>query len=142
MKTPLAYFLFFLAAWTLVIKFIFPIAFSLAYGLDVMEHIFWDFWWVVHIILGWAMLRPPTKPLGWVALSASIAEIFIVTIKFYFFLSSPEWTIWRTNWFINKIFVLIIFILLLIDLIRNWQNYQGKSRKAYHEEPYQAPQGE
>jgi cysteine desulfurase/selenocysteine lyase len=43
----------------------------------------------------------------------SVAEIVIVVTKFVLFLGDPEWTIWRTNWFINKIFVLGCFILLL-----------------------------
>jgi hypothetical protein len=29
------------------------------------------------------------------------------------FLSAPHWTIWTSNWFINKIFVLVCFALLL-----------------------------
>ena len=41
--------------------------------------------------------------------------------KFFLFLSAPEWTIWRTNWFINKIFVLTCFTLLLSYFLANFQ---------------------
>jgi hypothetical protein len=34
-------------------------------------------------------------------------------IKFVLFLSAPEWSIWTSNWFINKLFVLLCFCLML-----------------------------
>lgn len=107
-----AHFLFILAAWTLVIKFIFPIGYALAEGAPALTHVYWDFWWVVHIWLGWALLhwRRYTYAL---ALTVSVAEIAIIATKFVQFLSAPQWTIWRTNWFINKVFVLACFVLLL-----------------------------
>jgi uncharacterized membrane protein SirB2 len=43
----------------------------------------------------------------------SVVEIIIIVTKFALFLPAPEWTIWRTNWFINKCFVLACFIGLL-----------------------------
>jgi hypothetical protein len=43
----------------------------------------------------------------------SVAEIAIVVTKFALFLTAPEWTIWTTNWFINKLFVLLVFCLML-----------------------------
>jgi Ca2+/Na+ antiporter len=71
-----------------------------------------DFWPVVHVLVGWSLLHWNrwTLPL---ALTVSVAEIVIVVTKLVLFLSAPEWTIWRTNWFINKIFVLAVFVLLL-----------------------------
>jgi len=36
----------------------------------------------------------------------------IVVTKFALFLPHPEWTIWRVNWFVNKVFVLAAFTLL------------------------------
>ena len=33
------------------------------------------------------------------------------------FLAAPEWTIWTTNWFINKLFVLLCFGLMLPYLV-------------------------
>ena len=45
----------------------------------------------------------------------SAIEIVIIVTLFYRFLCGPdpEWTIWRTNWFINKVFVLSCFFLIL-----------------------------
>jgi len=114
----LAHFLFLLAAWTLVIKYIFPIGFALAEGVPLTTYVMWDFWWVVHIWLGWSLLhwRRYTFVL---ALIVSIAEIGIVVTKFALFLSAPQWNIWRTNWFINKLFVLACFVVLLAYLLAN-----------------------
>ena len=103
-----------LAAWTLVIKYLFPIAYAAAHGLPLTTHIFWDLWPVAHVWLAWVLLRP--KPYtALLAIAMSAIEIVIIVTLFYRFLSSPEpeWTIWRTNWFINKVFVLTCFFLIL-----------------------------
>ncbi len=116
MKHFFAHFLFVLAAWTVVIKYLFPAAFAWHAGEPLGTNIYPDFWPVVHIWLGWALLnwRPWTF---WAAGGIAAAEIIIVSTKFVLFLAAPEWTIWRTNWFINKIFVLTGFALLLIWLL-------------------------
>jgi hypothetical protein len=108
----LAHYLILLAAWTVTIKFLFPIAYALGYGLPLGTHIYWDFWWVVHLWLAWALLhwRPYTYVL---ALGVSVAEIAIIVTKLALFLPAPEWTLWTTNWFINKLFVLACFCLML-----------------------------
>jgi hypothetical protein len=108
----LAHCLIVLAAWTLTIKFLFPIAYALGEGAPATTYIYWDFWWVVHLWLAWALLRwqPYTYAL---ALGVSVAEIAIIVTKFVVFLANPEWTIWTSNWFINKLFVLTCFCLLL-----------------------------
>lgn len=108
----LSHFLFVLAAWTLTIKFFFPMGYAFTQGLPLGTHIYWDFWWVVHLWLGWALLKQPRYTFG-LAMVVSIAEIIIVVTKFALFLSAPQWTIWTTNWFINKMFVLACFTLLL-----------------------------
>ena len=59
-----AHFLFILAAWTLVIKYVFPAAYALGYGEPIGTYIFWDFWWVIHIWLGWALLTQPRYLFG------------------------------------------------------------------------------
>jgi hypothetical protein len=116
MPTPLlrftAHFLFILAAWTVVIKYLFPIGFALAEGSPPFKYVLLDFWPVAHVWVGWLLLNWNrwTVP---VALTVSVAEIIIVVTKLVLFLSAPQWTIWRTNWFINKIFVLAVFVLLL-----------------------------
>ncbi len=117
MVTFLAHFLFVLAAWTVVIKYLFPVTFALNEGVAIDQYIMWDFWWIVHLWLGWSLLHWRRYTYS-IAMGISLAEIGIVVTKIWMFLAAPEWTIWRTNWFINKIFVLACFALLLIYLIR------------------------
>jgi hypothetical protein len=114
----IAHFLFILAAWTVVIKYLFPIGYALAEGSPPLAYVFLDFWPVVHVWVGWSLLHWHrwTLPL---AVAVSIAEIVIVVTKLVLFLSDPEWTIWRTNWFINKIFVLGVFVMLLSYVMLN-----------------------
>lgn len=114
----LAHFLFILAAWTLVIKYAFPVAYALAEGAAPTSYVYWDFWWVVHIWLGWSLLHWQRYTFEF-AIVVSIAEIIIVVTKFAIFLSAPQWSIWRTNWFVNKLFVLACFVLLLGYLLLN-----------------------
>lgn len=113
----LAHFLFVLAAWTIVIKFLFPVAFALHESAPSLQYVMWDFWWIAHIWLGWSMLHWRRYTYA-AAMWISVVEIVIVVTKFWSFLMAPEWNIWRTNWFINKLFVLACFILLLTYLLR------------------------
>lgn len=108
----LAHFLIVLAAWTVTIKFLFPIAYALGHGAPVGTYIYWDFWWVVHLWLASALLRWPPYTFA-LAIGISTLEITIILTKFALFLAAPEWTIWTTNWFINKLFVLACFCLML-----------------------------
>jgi hypothetical protein len=116
MRRFLAHFLILLAAWTVTIKFAFPIAFAAFAGGPLLANVWWDFWWVVHLFLAWALLRwPPwTPPL---AAGVALAETAIVLGKLGLFLAAPEWTIWTTNWFINKLFVLACFVMMLVWLV-------------------------
>jgi hypothetical protein len=111
-----AHYLIVLAAWTLVIKFAFPAAYALWDGAALASYIYWDFWWVAHLWLAWALLRRPAYTY-WLAVAVSVVEIAIIVTKFWLFLDAPEWTIWSTNWFINKIFVLACFAALLPYLV-------------------------
>jgi hypothetical protein len=111
-----AHFLFILAAWTLLIKYLFPVAYALNEGVPITSYVFWDFWWVVHIGLAWSLLHWRRYTYA-AAIAISVAEIVIIVTKFVSFLSAPEWTIWRTNWFINKVFVLACFVMLLTYLV-------------------------
>jgi len=113
-----AHFLFILAAWTLVIKYVFPVAFAIHHGLPAGSHVYLDLWPVIHVWLGWSLLHWQRYTL-WFAAGISVAEIVIIVSKFALFLAAPEWTIWRTNWFINKIFVLSCFVMLLTWLLIN-----------------------
>lgn len=114
----LAHFLFILAAWTLVIKFIFPVSVAIARDVPLTTYVMWDFWWVVHIALGCSLLAWKSYTY-WFAMWTSIIEIAIIVFKFVLFSAAPEFTVWRINWFVNKIFVLICFALLFVTLIRN-----------------------
>ena len=115
MRLFLAHFLFVLAAWTLVIKFVFPVAWALAEGAPPLTYVWWDFWWVAHCWLGWALIaRAPY--LFKLALVVAVVEVVIVITKFVIFLGDPEWTIWTTNWFINKLFVLGVFVAMLVHM--------------------------
>lgn len=126
----LAHWLIFLAAWTLVIKFIFPITYDAAYGHPLGTHIFWDFWWVAHLWLAFALLYWQ-RYTYWLAISVSIVEIAIILTKFFWFLQEPNWDLWQTNWFINKIFVLACFVVML--------GYFWARRESYHQ-PKTTPQ--
>lgn len=115
MLTFLAHALIVLAAWTVTIKYLFPIAFALAEGVPLATYVYWDLWPVAHVWMAWALLvRPHPRYTFALAVGMSVVEIVIVVTKFaLFFADGPEWTIWQTNWFINKIFVLACFGLLL-----------------------------
>ena len=104
-----AHFLYVLAGWTLVIKFAFPVAMAFAEGIPAGTYVYWDFWWVVHIWLGWSMLHWQ-RYTWWLAIGVALVEIIIVVVKLWWFLAEPEWSIWQTNWFINKLFVLACFV--------------------------------
>ena len=121
----LAHFLFVLAAWTIVIKYLFPIGYAIAEGSPTFTYVFLDFWPLVHVAVGWSLLHWNrwTLPL---AVTVSIAEIIIVATKLTLFLSAPEWTIWRTNWFINKLFVLTAFVILLGYILLNARTLLGR----------------
>ncbi len=121
----LAHMLILLACWTLVIKFIFPLIFDFAYGHRAGEHIMWDFWWVIHLWLAWALLKWPRYTPS-LAVAVSVVEIIIIVVKFWFFLSAPQWDLWRTNWFINKVFVIACFIIMLVYFALNWNNLKQK----------------
>ena len=121
----LAHFLFLLAAWTVVIKYLFPMAYAWAEGVPIGTYVFLDFWPVVHIWVGWSLLHWQRYSYA-LALSVSVAEIVIVVTKLVLFLQAPAWTIWRTNWFINKIFVLACFALLLGSLLVNARQLRAR----------------
>jgi len=116
--TFIAHFLCILAAWTIVIKYLFPIAYALAEGSPAGTYVFLDFWPVAHLVLAWSLLNWRRWTFAF-ALVVSVAEIAIIVTKFAIFFSAPEWTIWRTNWFINKLFVLGCFVWLLAFLLLN-----------------------
>lgn len=128
MRAFLAHFLFVLAAWTLVIKFALPLAWSIAEGAPLLHYVWWDFWWVAHLWLGWALLARPRYLLA-LALAVAVPEVIIVVTKFALFLPAPEWDIWTMNWFVNKVFVLAVFVLLLVHLAFAPAQYRAQERQ-------------
>jgi len=124
--TFLAHMLFLLAAWSVFIKYLFPIAFAWAEGVGSTTYIFWDLWPVAHVWLGWALLAKPgyTRKL---AIGMSIVEIVIIVTLFTLFLSDPEWSIWRTNWFVNKVFVIACFVLVLYAALRHPERFASRA---------------
>ena len=110
--TFLAHLFLVLVAWTVFIKYLFPIGFALVSGEAWTTYIYWDLWPLAHLWLAWALLARPgyTRLL---AIGMSVVEIVIIVTLFIGFLADPEWSIWRTNWFVNKVFVLAAFILVL-----------------------------
>lgn len=108
----LAHLFVILVAWTIFIKYLFPIGFALATNEAWATYVYWDLWPVAHLWLAWALLARPwyTRLL---ATGMSVVEILIITTLFIGFLADPEWSIWRTNWFVNKVFVVTAFVLVL-----------------------------
>ncbi len=113
--------LIFIAAWTILIKFIFPVLYALNYGENITKYIMWDFWWIAHLWLAYSFLNI-TRNTYFIGLIICIFELIIIIYKLYIFFIFPQWTIWETNWMINKIFVLILFIFITKILVSN-KNY-------------------
>ncbi|BBI60207.1 hypothetical protein HSBAA_15130 [Vreelandella sulfidaeris] len=58
-------------------------------------------------------------------------EILIIATLFVRFLDDPEWSIWRTNWFVNKVFVLTCFVLVLASTVPI-QKSEGATAMKHH----------
>lgn len=127
MRQFFAHFLFLLSAWTLTIKWILPVVWAIGENAPLTTYIWWDFWWVVHIWLGCSLLFGSRYLLGFVYI-VSILEICIVVTKFGLFFSSPEWSMWTMNWFVNKVFVLICFVMLLSHAVVRKGDYTATAR--------------
>lgn len=122
----LAHLMFVLAAWSVFIKYVFPMAFALVEGEPLTAYVFWDLWPVAHVWLGWALLAQPWYT-RWLAATMSIIEIIIIVALFAVFLAGPEWTMWRTNWFVNKVFVLTAFALILATVVYRPEYFRTRS---------------
>jgi hypothetical protein len=80
----------------------------------------------VHLWLASALLR--WRSYTWLAaIMVSAVEITIVVTKFAWFLAAPDWTIWTTNWFVNKLFVLLCFGLMLPYLVLRRRELVGRA---------------
>ncbi|MDO3720615.1 hypothetical protein QVZ43_02705 [Marinobacter sp. chi1] len=122
----LAHLFLILVAWTLFIKYLFPMGFAWATGEVWSTYIYWDLWPLAHLWLAWSLLRQPryTRVL---AIGMSVVEILIIVTLFTRFLADPEWSIWRTNWFVNKVFVLAAFALVLCTALWRPKILKGRS---------------
>lgn len=121
----LAHVLFVLVAWTIFIKYLFPITFARVGGEPWPTYVYWDLWPLAHAWLGWALLARP-RYLWALAVGMAVVEIAIIVTAFVLFLSDPEWSIWRTNWFVNKVFVLACFVLVLGTALLRPERLAGK----------------
>lgn len=124
MNAFLSHWLFLLAAWTLVVKFAFPVAYALGTGAPAGAFVMWDFWWAVHLWLGLALLRWRHYTFA-LAVGVAAIEIVIVAVKFVLFLDAPVWTIWTANWFVNKLFVLACFVTMAAWLALHWRRLRA-----------------
>lgn len=105
------------AVWTLMIKYVLPISWALHEGGSWQRYIyFWDAWWIFHLYVGWGFLK--NRNVWWPAFLLSLAEIGVIGIKFFFFASEPNWDFWHLNWFINKCFLLALFMMLALCLLQ------------------------
>lgn len=104
--------------WTLLIKFIFPITYSLYYEETLTKYIMWDFWWIAHLWLANSFLYL-SKNTYYLGILICISELIIIIYKLSVFFIAPQWNIWDTNWMINKIMVLFLFIIIIIILLKN-----------------------
>ena len=105
--------------WTLAVKYLVPLLWSLSEGLagrDATSQVMWDLWPLTHAAL--ALLLWRGAGVAWtfgVVLSA--AESIVVLWKFALYLRAPEWSFWKLLWFSNKIYVLAFFVCLLTALL-------------------------
>ncbi len=110
--------LYFFAAYTLLIKYILPISWAALRHEPLTTYIFfWDLWWLFHLIVGFHLIRRKKKT-WFFAVFLAIAEILIISTKFFFYFHQPNLDFWHVNWFVNKTALLIYFIVLFIWLCR------------------------
>jgi len=105
-----------MATWTLVIKFVAPLAWFVAEraaGRPIAgPPILWDFWWVAHLAL--AHLLWVRHRWAWGAgVAVAGIEIGTVAVKLALWFSHPDLSFWRLLWLTNKLYVLAFFLLLL-----------------------------
>ena len=79
---------------------------------------------MAHLWLAFNLLNI-TKNIFYIGMLIAIIEIVIIVYKFILFFMNPSWNIWDTNWFINKIFVLSIFIVIFGLLLKDRKRILG-----------------
>lgn len=110
--------LYVFAFYTLIIKYIMPIAASVMHDVEWTTYIyFWDAWWLFHMIIGYCLIKQKKGVWIW-ALLLTLAEIVIITWKFILYLPNPNFDIWHLNWFINKCFLIVYFWVMFFWLFK------------------------
>lgn len=110
--------LYFFAAYTVLIKYLLPVAWALKNGEPPASYIyFWDAWWIAHLAVGAGLAGMKKGIWGWAFLLTAV-EIIIIVVKFAFYLGEPALTFWHLNWFINKSLLLAYFTVLGLWLIK------------------------
>lgn len=110
--------LYMFAIWTVTIKFIIPIAWSLIWSLSLTRFILWDAWWIAHLYVGYLLIEKPHKTWPWIFV-LTLTEIGVIGFKFIGFYESPVFNVWRMNWYVNKWFMLIYFVFCLEWILRD-----------------------
>ena len=114
----LGYCLYFFALYTITIKYLLPIGWSIQTREAWTAYIyFWDAWWIAHLWVGRGLINGNKKIWKW-AFLLCLAEIIIIVTKFALFARHPDLDFWHLNWFINKCFLLVYFVVLLAWLFR------------------------
>ena len=118
--------------WTLVVKYLVPLVWTLSGALAGAAaepaRVMWDFWPLTHLVL--AVLLWRGQRFAWssgVALAA--AESAVVLLKLARYLAAPEWSFWKLLWFTNKIYVLAFFLCLLTVLLGPGRKDFGEARR-------------
>jgi len=107
----LCFSLMFAAVATVFIKYLFPMAFALAYDQALLANVQWDLWPIIHFWLGWSLMQHKPYALN-VALLVTVVEIAFSGFRLAMFFANPEWTIWNANWMINEALCASIFVAL------------------------------
>jgi len=105
--------------WTVVVKYLAPLLWSLSTalaGAGGPAPVMWDFWPLTHLALA-VMLWRGSRFAWEYGVALAVAESAVVLAKFALYLRAPDWSFWKLLWFSNKIYVLAFFLCLLTVLL-------------------------
>lgn len=118
--------------WTLTVKYLAPLLWSLSRalaGADEPAPVMWDFWPLTHLAL--ALLLWRGARFAWeFGVALAVAESAVVIAKFALYLRAPDWSFWKLLWFSNKIYVLAFFLCLLTVLLGPGRSSFDTGRRA------------
>lgn len=123
------YILALLAIYSLLIKMVVPILWSLTQRSPLFEHTFLDGWWVAYLAIGMMMMRGVARSWLWVAaVLVLVGELIVIPWKLTLFLLAPKLDFWHLNWFINKSILLSYFVPLLLWFLQPQVRLNFKGR--------------